>query len=283
MFSVKTRLRFIKSAISNFSNVETDHWAKQLDEYVKITHAKIIIKGITTNINLQNELNSNIVNETINEDVHFVFIMPNPKNMYINSELVKNLCFLKKNLNSVVPKCIEKEVKEEVWKIMSVNNFLDELENLIAGAWRIPMTKGRCAIPTKEVQNLIDDIRLALPKEIKESKIIIETRNNILQDAKEEAKNIVANAKKRANYEISETNIVKQSRKTANEIISNARFKTKDMLKKTNSYVENLLDELEKVINATSKSFKVSSNEIRKIIKKTNFRWNFKLHIKKPC
>ena len=155
---------------------------------------------------------------------------------------------------------------------MSVNSLLDKLENIIAGAWRIPMTKGRCAIPTKEVQELIDDIRLSLPKEIKESKIIIETRNNILQDAREEAKNIVSNAKKRANYAISETNIVKQSKKTANEMILEARSKTKEMLKKTNSYVENLISELEKVINTTTKNLKVSANEIKQIIKKTNFK-----------
>ena len=114
MFPAKTRLRFIKSTISNFSNVETDYWSKSLDEYVKITHAKIIIKGITTNINLQNEINFKTVNETINEDVEIVFIMPNPKNIYINSQLVKKLCLLKKNLSFVVPKSIEKEVKEEV-------------------------------------------------------------------------------------------------------------------------------------------------------------------------
>ena len=114
MFPAKTRLRFINSVISNFSNVETDYWPKQLDEYVKITHAKIIVKGITTNLNLQNEINFKTVNEAINEEVEFVFIMPNPKNKYINSQLVKELCTLKKNLSSVVPKSIEKEVKEEV-------------------------------------------------------------------------------------------------------------------------------------------------------------------------
>ncbi len=154
---------------------------------------------------------------------------------------------------------------------MAVSNLLDELENIIAGAWRIPMTKGRCAIPTKEVQNLIDDIRLALPKEIKEAKIIIETRNNILQDARKEAQNIVANAKKRANHEISETNIVKQSKKAAKEIILEARVKTKEMYNKTNSYVENLISKLEEAINTTTKNFKVSANEIKQITKKTNF------------
>lgn len=154
---------------------------------------------------------------------------------------------------------------------MAVSNLLDELENIIAGAWRIPMTKGRCAIPTKEVQNLIDDIRLNLPKEIKESKIIIEDRNNILENARKEAKNIVSNAKRRANHAISETTIVKQSKETANEIISEARLKTKEMYKKANSYVENVISELEKVIYTTTKNFKVSANEIKQIIKKTNF------------
>ena len=151
---------------------------------------------------------------------------------------------------------------------MAVNGSLDKLEKIISGAWKIPLTKGKSAVSTEKLQNLIDDIRLELPTEIKDAKIVMETRNSILENARQEAKNIVKTAKTRAQYLISETNIVKQSKKTALNIMVEAKQRTAQMHRQTNAYVEELIDNLEKVINETAKNFKISANEIRQIIKK---------------
>lgn len=151
---------------------------------------------------------------------------------------------------------------------MAVNGSLDKLEKMISGAWRIPLTKGKSAISTEKLQNLIDDIRLELPGEIKDAKIVMETRKSILENARQEAKNIVRTAKTRAQYLISETNIVKQSKQTAINIMVEAKQRTNQMHQQTNAYVEELIDNLEKVINETAKNFKISAAEIRQIIKK---------------
>ncbi len=151
---------------------------------------------------------------------------------------------------------------------MNVNSLLDKLENIIAGAWRIPMTKGKCAVSAQEIQNLLDDIRLALPKEIKQAKIIIEDRNNILNEAREKSKNMVANATKQANYIISETNIVRESKRTASKMLIEAKHKTNDMRQNTNDYIENLIDNLEKALQLTLKNFRTTVRETKQVIKK---------------
>ena len=152
---------------------------------------------------------------------------------------------------------------------MNVNSLLDKLENIIAGAWRIPMTKGKCAVSAQEIQNLIDDIRLALPKEIKQAKIIVEDRNNILNDARQEAKNIIGSAQKQARYIISETHIVKQSKRTASQMLLEAKHKTNDMRQNTNEYVESLIDNLEKALQLTLKNFRTTVRETKQVIKKS--------------
>ena len=114
LFSVENRLKFIKTATLNIKNVEVDFWPKLLDEYLSLCGASTIIRGLKTKSQLTSEINFKVCNETLNEDVITIFLLPNPKNIYINSELVKKLCLLKKNLGSVVPKTIEKEIKNEV-------------------------------------------------------------------------------------------------------------------------------------------------------------------------
>ncbi len=153
---------------------------------------------------------------------------------------------------------------------MTVNDILDTLEHLIDCAWRIPMTNGKCAISTDEIQNLVNDIRLTLPKEIKQSKMIVEDRKDILSDAKLEAKNIISDAEKRANKMISENEITKQAQQKASQIISQARTQSKELRKMTNEYVENLLNNMENVISNSAQNLKNAHVEIKKIIKSNN-------------
>ena len=115
LFSVENRLQFIRQSTVNFSNVETDYWPKPLHEYAAISHAVAIIRGIKSSFDLNNEIKFNIFSETLNKElIQTVFMMPNPKNIYISCDLVRNLCLLKKNLSSVVPKAVEQEIKKEV-------------------------------------------------------------------------------------------------------------------------------------------------------------------------
>ena len=114
LFKIENRLRFIKAATLNLENVEIDFWPKHLSEYIALSRACAVIRGLKNSSNITVESNFKIINESLNEKIQTVFLLPNPKNLYINSNLVKKLCLLKKNLNSVVPKSIEQEIKDEV-------------------------------------------------------------------------------------------------------------------------------------------------------------------------
>lgn len=114
MFSVEDRLRFIKAATLNYENVEIDYWPNLLSEYVKMSRADVIIRGIKTNFSISKENEFKIENEASNGLTQTVFMLPNPRNIFISSKLVRRLCVLKKNLSLVVPKIVEQEIKKEV-------------------------------------------------------------------------------------------------------------------------------------------------------------------------
>lgn len=151
---------------------------------------------------------------------------------------------------------------------MSVKTTLDEIEELLASAWRIPMTNGRCAVSAEEIRALIDEVRISLPKEIKQSKLIVEDRNNILLDAKQNAKTIIENAQRQAKHLIEEEEIKKQAKKQAAQIILNARTQAAQLRKTTNKYVMELLSKIDITLNQNIQNFKNAFNEIKNIIKK---------------
>ena len=114
LFPVESRLNFIKSATLNFNNVEVDYWPKLLNEYINLCGACAIIRGVKNTTNFNKEINIATLTRTLNESVEVFFMLPNPKNIYINSKLVHRLCLAQKNLGSVVPKIVEQGIKKEV-------------------------------------------------------------------------------------------------------------------------------------------------------------------------
>ena len=151
---------------------------------------------------------------------------------------------------------------------MSVKTTLDEIEELLASAWRIPMTNGKCAVSTEEIRMLLDEIRVLLPKELKKSEFIIAERNNIMLDAKQNAKTIVDNAKKQAQHILSEDEIIKQAKKQASQIIVNAQIQTSELRKRTYKYITDLCGKVEVALTKNSQNSKTAFNEIKNLIKK---------------
>ena len=50
---------------------------------------------------------------------------------------------------------------------MNIDEILDMLDELLDRAWNLPLSGGRCVIDAEKVREMVDDIRLNLPDEIK--------------------------------------------------------------------------------------------------------------------
>lgn len=154
---------------------------------------------------------------------------------------------------------------------MTVNEILDTLEDLVERSWSLPLTGGRAAISVRDVIDLIDEVRLALPKEIKQAKMIVTDRKDIIADAKKEAAGIIADAEKKAQRMVAENEIVQRAQERANHMLASAHSQSSELRRMTNNYVENLLSAGESALMKNTQELKSAHNEIRRLIKeKTN-------------
>ena len=61
---------------------------------------------------------------------------------------------------------------------MNIDEILDMLDELLDRAWNLPLSGGRCVIDAEKVREMVDDIRLNLPDEIKQAKAIVKDRSD---------------------------------------------------------------------------------------------------------
>jgi hypothetical protein len=136
------------------------------------------------------------------------------------------------------------------------------LEDLIESAIRIPIT-GKCLLDKDELLDIIQEIRLKLPDDLKQAKWVKEERQRILSEAQKEANETLKNAEDKIIAMINENEITKRSYEKANEIEALSQKRAKELKLATNLYIEERISDVEKLMENTLAELRANREELR--------------------
>lgn len=122
---------------------------------------------------------------------------------------------------------------------MNMEELLEQLDEALETGMKLP--GDRRIVEVEKLRNIVDDIRMAMPNEIKQAKGICADRADIISNAKKEAESIKRAAEERANQLTSQEEIVKLAHAKASEIITNAQLKSKEMRKAAQDFVDDIM------------------------------------------
>ncbi|MEG2174676.1 MAG: ATPase [Oscillospiraceae bacterium] len=128
---------------------------------------------------------------------------------------------------------------------MNIEEILDMLDELLDKSWSLPLSGGRSVVDDEKIRELLDDVRLNLPSEIKQAKAIVSDRSEILANARREADTVVRRAEDRARALIAQEDIVRQAQQKASEIITQAQQKSKELRGASQEFSDDLLKQAE--------------------------------------
>ena len=123
---------------------------------------------------------------------------------------------------------------------LSVMELLEVLEDLLDNAKSAPFSS-KVLIDRDAMYEVLKDIRLFLPNEIKQSKWVMDERNKILVDAEQKSDEIINDAEVRASKLAKEHEIVKRAEDEAEQVLEEAKRISKDMRLGAMEYVDGLL------------------------------------------
>ena len=81
---------------------------------------------------------------------------------------------------------------------MGIDEILEMMDDMLDKAVNVPFSNKKSLIEVDKMRELIDEIRINMPKEVKQARDLVNDRKLILNEAKNEAANIVSKAEKRA-------------------------------------------------------------------------------------
>lgn len=145
---------------------------------------------------------------------------------------------------------------------MEIFTLLEELEDILENCKAVPFS-GKSMVDKEEILEIIKEIRLKLPDELKQAKWIKEERQRILVEAQKEADDIVKEAENRIISMINENEITKKAYEKKAEIIETANEMSREISKGTKDYADNILQGLEVALEDALKIIQNNRKELK--------------------
>jgi cell division septum initiation protein DivIVA len=135
---------------------------------------------------------------------------------------------------------------------MDILNLVDRLEELFNESRPVPLTNN-VIVDEDRMLDLIDQMRVAIPEEVKKSQKLLAERDRTLAQAQEEAKRTIQLAREKSDGLVERDSIVAASESRAEQILEQARLDGEATRHEADNYVleslTNLEMEMERLLN----------------------------------
>ena len=129
-----------------------------------------------------------------------------------------------------------------------VEDLITELYDMVQDARGLPLGADKCILERDRVLDMLDEITAQLPKEIKESRTIVESRNTVISKARMEAQNILTQAQEKAQELVKEETIYQEAKRISEEMVRTAQAKILELKRVSSSYIDDSLSQTEEAI-----------------------------------
>ena len=147
---------------------------------------------------------------------------------------------------------------------MDILQLIDRLEELFNESKSIPLTRN-VMVDEDRMRDIIDQMRIAIPEEVKKAQQLLGQRDRVLAQAQEEANRTLEIARQKADQLASKEIVMQEAQRRADQILVQARADAENVRSDADDYVMNSLtqlqDELERITNQVINGLRVVKDE----------------------
>ena len=155
-----------------------------------------------------------------------------------------------------------------------IEDIINTLFEMIQEARSVPLSSEKCIIEREKALDLLDEILNQLPGELKQARTIVESRGEVINNAKREAENILKQAQSQARQMVSESEITQQAQASAQEMLRQAQTESEATVQRAQARIRELkkvtTDFVDSALRTTEESISEALGEIRDTRKKFN-------------
>ena len=129
-----------------------------------------------------------------------------------------------------------------------IEDIISALYDMIQDARALPLGADKCILERDKVLDMLDEIIAQLPAELKQSRTIVESRNELIGQARREAESIVREAQQKAKELVAQEAVYQEARRQCQEMFNKTQSRIAELRKVSNDYMDDALRRTEEAI-----------------------------------
>lgn len=130
----------------------------------------------------------------------------------------------------------------------NVEDIIGSLYDMVQDARAMPLAADKCILERDRVLDLLDEVIAQLPGELKQSRTIVESRNELINQARREAETILRQAQEQAKQLITKEAVYQEAKKASEDLIAQTQNRVGQLKKAGNDYMDEALRQTEETI-----------------------------------
>ena len=130
----------------------------------------------------------------------------------------------------------------------NIEEIISALYDMVQDARAMPLAADKCILERDKVLDMLDEVIAQLPVELKQARTIVESRNELIGQARREAESIIRKAQEEASAKVSEEAIYLEAKRQCQEMVLQTQARMAEVRKASNDYMDDALRRTEEAI-----------------------------------
>ena len=148
----------------------------------------------------------------------------------------------------------------------TVEDIISALYDLVQGARALPLGADKCILERDKVLDMLDEIIAQLPEELKQARTIVESRNELIGQARREAENTIRLAQEKADKLVEEEAIYQEAKRQCQEMVLHTQTRMAELRKASNDYMDDALRRTEEAIAMSLEDVRDTRSKFKALI-----------------
>ena len=131
----------------------------------------------------------------------------------------------------------------------NIEDIIGALYDMVQDARSMPLSADKCILERDKVLDILDEIIAQLPGELKQARTIVESRNELVSQARREADGVIREAQEKASQLVTKEAIYVEAKKRSEELVAQTQNRINQLRKAANEYLDESLRQTEEVIS----------------------------------
>lgn len=147
---------------------------------------------------------------------------------------------------------------------MDVLGLIDEIEDIVETAGSLPLTS-KVLVQKEELLDIISELRIKLPDEIKQAAWIKEERERIISEANKDAEQIIKETRLKLEELVSKEEVLKEANERAKDLMNKAQIASTNLKRSSLEYSDKLLMNAQENLKDMITTLNENRTELRKM------------------